>query len=225
MFDVAIWGTVGQWVSGLASSGALIAALYVILRDRRLRTSEQARRVVPWVDHPDSGDIFTVINYSDAPILNVELIFLLLPSDELEGAGGADGREFDLTASIFRIVFESDAAQEKIDLLSTIQMKGDGAVGSLLPLESVTATASVPATPYRTAFLSFTDLSGHRWVRRVGGELLSSRQANKLNETLESRRLISALMRNSRKREGELKETLLKAYPELLWHKQDIGEE
>jgi hypothetical protein len=42
MFDVNTWGTVGQWVSSLVTSGAFIATLFIIRRDRRAAIQDQA---------------------------------------------------------------------------------------------------------------------------------------------------------------------------------------
>ncbi|WP_074329580.1 hypothetical protein [Mycobacteroides abscessus] len=42
VFDVDIWGTVGQWVSALVTGGAFITTLLIIWRDRRTARREQA---------------------------------------------------------------------------------------------------------------------------------------------------------------------------------------
>lgn len=41
MLDAAVWGTVGQWVSGLATSAAAITAASVYLRDANAKRYEQ----------------------------------------------------------------------------------------------------------------------------------------------------------------------------------------
>lgn len=45
MFDAAVWGTVGQWVSGLASSGALLLGFSIMIRDRIKTEREQAAKI------------------------------------------------------------------------------------------------------------------------------------------------------------------------------------
>ncbi|SHY89054.1 Uncharacterised protein [Mycobacteroides abscessus subsp. bolletii] len=42
LFDVHIWGTVGQWVSALVTGGAFGTTLLIIRRDRRATTRQQA---------------------------------------------------------------------------------------------------------------------------------------------------------------------------------------
>lgn len=64
-----VWGTVGQWVSGLASAGALLLAVHILLRDRKLREREQANKVACWLESSEHDDAAVhLINTSDMPI-------------------------------------------------------------------------------------------------------------------------------------------------------------
>jgi len=65
----AVWGTVGQWVSGFISAGALLLALHILLRDRKLREREQANEVACWLEFSEHDDAAVhLINTSDMPI-------------------------------------------------------------------------------------------------------------------------------------------------------------
>jgi hypothetical protein len=45
-FDPATWGTVADWVGGLGTSAAFVAAVVVIAKDAKVRKIAQARKVV-----------------------------------------------------------------------------------------------------------------------------------------------------------------------------------
>ncbi|WNM74167.1 membrane protein [Mycobacterium Phage Nergal] len=65
-----MWGTAGEWVGGLGSAGALLLALYILLRDRRLRERAQADRVACWLEFSEHDDAAAhLINTSDMPII------------------------------------------------------------------------------------------------------------------------------------------------------------
>ncbi|OHT89199.1 hypothetical protein [Mycobacteroides saopaulense] len=66
---VSVWGTVGQWVSGLISAGALLLALHILLRDRNIRQRAQADKVACWLEFSEHDDAAVhLINTSDMPI-------------------------------------------------------------------------------------------------------------------------------------------------------------
>lgn len=79
MFDVYIWGTVGQWASALVTGAAFMTTLFIIWRDRRTVRQDQASligaHVRPESPYPDSdsatclfGFHIWVTNYSPSQI-------------------------------------------------------------------------------------------------------------------------------------------------------------
>jgi hypothetical protein len=74
-WDVKHLGTVGQWASALLTAGSLYLALYIILRDRRLRERTQADRVLAMLTYVSNHGLapkfpvtLTVRNTSGLPI-------------------------------------------------------------------------------------------------------------------------------------------------------------
>jgi hypothetical protein len=64
-----VWGTAGQWVSGLISAGALLLALHILLRDRKLRQRAQADKVACWLEFSEhDAAAVHLVNASDMPI-------------------------------------------------------------------------------------------------------------------------------------------------------------
>lgn len=70
-----VWGSAGQWVSGLVSAGALLLALHILLRDRKLRQRAQADRVACWLEFSEhDAAAVHLVNASDMPIFQSKAI-------------------------------------------------------------------------------------------------------------------------------------------------------
>jgi hypothetical protein len=84
MFNVAVWGTVGQWISGMASSGALIVGATVLAIDLHRKRREQAVSVIalfnPGIDVPTIG----IQNLSNHPIFQYGYVAMIRPDEQLE---------------------------------------------------------------------------------------------------------------------------------------------
>lgn len=75
-FLAPVWGTVGQWVSGLGSTAAFFLGFSILLRDRRHRQRAQAEQVSCWFNSVGDEDRVIDIwvkNYSANDIYRVAL--------------------------------------------------------------------------------------------------------------------------------------------------------
>lgn len=81
-FDVAVWGTVGQWVAAFVTGGAFITTLLIIRRDRNNAIREQATMVGTHIEQESPtettksppllfGYRITVTNYSALQVSEV----------------------------------------------------------------------------------------------------------------------------------------------------------
>ncbi|MFC7450656.1 hypothetical protein [Rhodococcus daqingensis] len=75
-FDVAVWGTVGQWVSSLVSAASVFLALLILMLDRREKERAQASKVVFSTKWKGQELTANVHNHSDA-VLFVAVLFLI----------------------------------------------------------------------------------------------------------------------------------------------------
>jgi hypothetical protein len=99
MFDAAVWGTVGQWVSGIGTSGAAITGLSVFMADLRRRRREQAASIVGWWERAvDQEYPITIQNLSDKPIFNMFLDIVAKEKKEFDYANDTATKLFGLEA-------------------------------------------------------------------------------------------------------------------------------
>lgn len=62
----SVWGSVGEWVGGTASAGALLLALFILMREVRLRRQSQADQVACWLEFSDHGAAIAVLRNTAA---------------------------------------------------------------------------------------------------------------------------------------------------------------
>lgn len=86
-YDVWLWGSAADWFAAAGTVGALFAALFVIMQDRRGKERELARAITAWHvettelstedEIPDTGSVnVTVHNGSARPAVGVEATVL-----------------------------------------------------------------------------------------------------------------------------------------------------
>ncbi len=71
-------GTVPDWIGAIGTTLAFFVALVVLLLDVRERHRRQASQVAAWFDRSHADVTLHVINASDAPIYNVQVMPQLL---------------------------------------------------------------------------------------------------------------------------------------------------
>jgi hypothetical protein len=84
MFDAAVWGTVGQWVSGVASSGALLVGASVLGIDLYRKRRAQASSIIAWYRPTAEGVKISVQNLSDQPIFNYGMVAQVKSASDLK---------------------------------------------------------------------------------------------------------------------------------------------
>src|SRR5690349_5423817 len=73
-FWAEVWGTAGQWVSGLATSGAMITAASVFAVDLHRKRRAQAVSVVAWPTMAQNHYVINMHNYSDLPVFGTKFV-------------------------------------------------------------------------------------------------------------------------------------------------------
>ncbi|AFM10486.1 hypothetical protein PIS_097 [Saccharomonospora phage PIS 136] len=158
------WGTVGEWAGAAGAVGAAVIALYIAIRDSRVRDRErrdleaaQARCVVATVQHdPQPHNLaderqhlrVRIANHSSDPIMSVDI--LELTSVKSWMIGRKAGRVGELLADV--IAPGAEAASEPVTL------EGLPPIADSLPIERVVS-----------ARIQFVDARGLVW-ERVGTE-------------------------------------------------------
>lgn len=169
-----VWGTAGQWFSGLASGGALALGFYIMLRDRRKEERAQARLITCWRE-PEmpvadaDGDatypgLIHITNHSTRPIYDITAKPLLVSWSEYR-------RRVANVPAIGKPKFSEEEWKSPSGKLysfafSTIKIANKGRL--LEPEKSLAAEFSAPTTArYYDVIVEFTDAEGLTWSRNV----------------------------------------------------------
>lgn len=159
MFDVEIWGTAGQWVSGLASSGALIVGASVLAIDLHRKRREQAVSVIalfnPGIDVPSIG----IHNLSSQPVFRYGYV--------------ADNKS---DVEIQQVIDANAKRKELQDFPLLAEVKGDYHVTYLARWHSDDFILNPGRakkrshelkypSQYYNFYVFFTDAYGRRWVK------------------------------------------------------------
>jgi hypothetical protein len=141
---VIVWGTAGEWSSGLVTAGALLLAVRGFLVEQHMRTQAQARLVNAWLD--DSLAL-VVRNASDEPAYGFSVAWFDPVAHERAGT----------PETVFSVhCFPPGSAQSP-----EIELGGTHRTDGRLP-------ARMGIVPHLT--VEFVDAGGHLW-RRSGGRL------------------------------------------------------
>lgn len=92
MFPVEIWGTVGQWVSGLTSSGALVVGASVLGVDLHRKRRAQATSVIASLKPEGKAVIIGIHNLSDQPIFQYGFVVSNKPTAELKKIAASNAK-------------------------------------------------------------------------------------------------------------------------------------
>ena len=173
-FRADVWGTAGQWFSGIVSGGALGLGFYLMLRDRRKEERAQAQLITcrrePTGPRSDSdGDpvypgLVHVLNHSTRPIYSITARPLLVSWPEYQrrianvpGIGKPSYSEQE---------WRNPEGKLRTFAESVLQSKVERRV--LNPDETLSLEYAAPMTArYYDILVEFTDAEGIVWSRNV----------------------------------------------------------
>ncbi len=182
MFPVEIWGTVGQWVGSITSSGALLLALLLLLRDRKKEERAQAQAITCWYElhGPKAGTdglprypgYIHVVNHSVRPVYNLSGSVTLVSAGEYERRRAnvpANGRP-----GYSRAEWKNPSGSLSAFAKSGLRCEGDSRV--LKPDATLTFVYAAPVSKrYFDILVRFTDNDGFEWSRNVDTKSLRRR--------------------------------------------------
>lgn len=184
MFDVAVWGTVGQWISGIASSGALVVGASVFAVDLYRKWRAQASSVVAWYATSDKGVKIFVRNYSDEPIFNYGIVVQPKTRSEVNDL---------IIANRTRPIPHRNlppASHESDEFFAVLHLARDGKDGDSGDLDFVLGPGEANSYDARVDYCDraydfyvfFGDAYGRRWVRDArSNKLLRRREAREIH--------------------------------------------
>jgi hypothetical protein len=181
MFDAALWGTVGQWVSGIASSGALMVGASVLAVDLHRKRRAQASSVVAWIATlPGGQDVkITVQNLSDQPIFDYGTVLQPKPTAEVDQIVAANHSKSIPHTNLPPPGHKSD--EWTVKMLSAHE--GEDLDFVLAPGKTNSTTQKLDYSRRAYDFyVLFTDAYGRRWVRNARtNRLLGHRDARRIH--------------------------------------------
>lgn len=144
-FDPATWGTVADWVGGLGTTAAFVAAVVVIAKDAKVRRLAQARKVVYISEETDTYSLVSVALHDpdDPPARPIRRFILKNLSDE----------------PIYKIYFFYEDRTKRLRYLSRCNV--------VLPGEEFVYESDDAHMPR----VAFRDNSGNGWIRILAGKI------------------------------------------------------
>ncbi|MFB9654787.1 hypothetical protein [Pseudarthrobacter oxydans] len=158
-FNPDTWGTVADWVGGLGTTAAFVAAVVVIAKDAKVRKLAQARKVAYTWEDTDTYSLATVAFHEeeDGPTPSIKRYTLSNLSDE----------------PIYRAIFYHHGPHHVLQFLAQQAI--------ILP----GAKFSYESDEGQPPLVTFRDNSDVGWIRGLSGRIYSSSILGKNHRQIE----------------------------------------